>query len=942
MFRNLYQTLSKNEKRAFWVAIVMAIIFAVFAVTLLDTLINAPNLQYTFVNAVPFVLSFIAFVSGGLILNGRASTGSWLIQIGAIVLLAITVTQAEGYEFSSAFILLAVTLYVPLQILKGKKASTAFWMGIVGAVGIIILDTFWEGSRVPAVAQDTLSAGILSAILFLLLAITTITQFSGYAIRTKLLIFAMGTGLISIISVAAFTTIYTQRTLAQQARDVLVSSATHTMDDIDYFIAFRVLSISAEAQLPKVVTYLKASPDEQEKLHQDILAFFNELSQRDSDYISSYALLDRNGVDLVDTNSGDIGTNWSNRDYFLQPKSTGKTFLSLGGFSPTSSENVFYISAPVKDGSGETIGVVRVQFPFRYINEIFENNSGAAGKDSYAILLDEYNLILAHSSKPNWAFRTLIEPDPETYALFQNNNRIPGNIGAKEIALNMPNFAENLQTLSESKPSFTSTDEAWGAPVEVGVATSSTTPLKIVYVQPQSIALKAIDQQQKVTVIIALITGVIVLFAGFFVARTITEPIVNLAKVSEAIASGNLSARAQYLVQDEIGGLANSFNMMTRQLQDTLGGLERRVAERTADVELARLLSERRAQELQAISEISRTISTEQRLAILLPLVTRLVSEKFDFYHVGIFFVDDTQQFAVLQASNSEGGKRMINRGHRLEVGQTGIVGNVAQTGKPRIALDVGSDAVFFNNPDLPNTRSEMALPLNVRGRTIGILDVQSTKAGAFSESDANTLSILADQVAIAIENARLFGQSQDALSEVQKLYRQYQSQEWSVFAKQEIMIGYHQSLIGGKSLETPVKSDEIQAALQTGEVVVTDGNHEKSQPSLAIPVKLRGQTIGILNIKSPAKNHRWNRDEINLAQAVSDRLALALDNARLLQDSQRRAAKEAKIGEVTAKIGASINMRSVLQTAVEELGRALPGSEVVIQFKDADGEKSR
>ena len=444
------------------------------------------------------------------------------------------------------------------------------------------------------------------------------------------------------------------------------------------------------------------------------------------------------------------------------------------------------------------------------------------------------------------------------------------------------------------------------------------------------------------SIALILIIAILASLVGYLGARRTSAPLIDLSNVATEIARGNLSAQAREIGPTELVQLASSFNNMTSQLRDSIGNLERRVAERTADVEMARLLSEKRAQELQAISEISRTISTEQRLDILLPLVTRLASEKFDFYHVGIFFVDETQQFAVLQASNSEGGKRMVERGHRLEVGQTGIVGNVAQTGKPRIALDVGSDAVFFNNPDLPDTRSEMALPLKVRGQTIGVLDVQSIRPGAFSESDANNFSILADQVAISIDNARLFGKSQEALSELQRLYRQYQSQEWSVFSRQETGIGYHQSLIGGKSLDIPVESDEIQEALQKGKVIVIDGNLEKSQPSIAIPVKLRGQTIGVLQIKSPTKNHRWNQDEINLVQAISDRLGLALDNARLLQDSQRRAAKETKIGEVTAKIGASINMRSVLQTAVEQLGRALPGSEVVIQFKDADGEKPR
>jgi GAF domain-containing protein len=309
------------------------------------------------------------------------------------------------------------------------------------------------------------------------------------------------------------------------------------------------------------------------------------------------------------------------------------------------------------------------------------------------------------------------------------------------------------------------------------------------------------------------------------------------------------------------------------------------------------------------------------------------VSEKFDFYHAGIFFVDPTRQYAILQAANSEGGRRMLARGHRLEIGQTGIVGNVAKTGQARIALDVGADAVYFDNPDLPNTRSEMALPLNVHGETIGVLDIQSTKPGVFTENDAKTLSILADQIAIAIANARLFGQNKQALEELQSLYNQYLRQEWKTFVQTRPTMGYAQSMISGKPLEVPVETEEIQKALEDGKVVVLNAG-EKSRPSIAVPVKLRGQTIGVLGIQAPTKNRIWNQDEINLAQAISDRLALALDNARLLFVSQRQTAKEQKIGEVTARIGASMNMRNVLQTAVEELGRALPGSEVVIQFK--------
>jgi GAF domain-containing protein/HAMP domain-containing protein len=498
----------------------------------------------------------------------------------------------------------------------------------------------------------------------------------------------------------------------------------------------------------------------------------------------------------------------------------------------------------------------------------------------------------------------------------------------------MPLFSDNLQNLSVQEPYFDGTDATWGSPVEVAATNSSVTTWKVAFAQPQTVTLQLVNEQRRLIVVIALATGLFLALAGFLVANTIIKPILGLATTAEQIAAGDLSAIALVQTNDETSKLATAFNLMTERLRENLGSLERRVAERTADLDMARLLSDRRAQELQHISEISRLISSEQKLETLLTLITQLVSDKFDFYHVGIFLIDETRQFAVLQAANSEGGRNMLARGHRLEVGHTGMVGNVAQTGQPRIALDVGSDAVYFDNPDLPKTRSEMALPLNLRGATIGVLDVQSTKPGAFTENDAKTLSILGDQIAIAIDNARLFGQNRRSLAEVQSLYNQYLRQEWQTFSRQESHVGYFQSMMGGRPLHRATDSEEIRFALQQGTVVVVDGKGEKSLPSIVVPVRLRGQTIGVLDIKAPTSNRRWSQEEIHLAQAVSDRLALALDNARLLMESQRQTAKEQKIGEVTAKIGASINIRNVLQTAVEELGRALPGSEVVIQFE--------
>jgi GAF domain-containing protein len=230
-----------------------------------------------------------------------------------------------------------------------------------------------------------------------------------------------------------------------------------------------------------------------------------------------------------------------------------------------------------------------------------------------------------------------------------------------------------------------------------------------------------------------------------------------------------------------------------------------------------------------------------------------------------------------------------------------------------------------------------MALPLKIRDRIVGVLDAQSERPGAFTENDTNTLSILADQIAIALENAQLFTQTQQALSEVQALYYQNLQEGWKIFSREKEYIGYQQSLTSGKKLTQLVETDEIRQSINRGEVLIFHADGVTEEAAIVAPIKLRGQIIGTMKIKAPAKNRQWSNDEVNLAETISERLSIALENARLIQISQRQAIKEQTISEVTGKIGASINLKSVLQTAVEELGRAMPGSEVVIQFEKND-----
>jgi len=353
--------------------------------------------------------------------------------------------------------------------------------------------------------------------------------------------------------------------------------------------------------------------------------------------------------------------------------------------------------------------------------------------------------------------------------------------------------------------------------------------------------------------------------------------------------------------------------------------LENRVMERTAEIE-------KRANQLEAISGVARSTASLQNLEELLPAITRLVSERFGFYHVGIFLTDDEQEFALLRAANSDGGKRMLNRQHKLKMDSNSIVGFVTSRGEPRIALDVGSDAVFFDNPDLPKTRSEMALPLRVGGRVIGALDVQSTESNAFTETDVNILTTLADQVAIALENARLFSESREALKKSEEAFSQYVQQEWRSFASNLKNTGYVFDGSRITPLDATATREKTKDIPKTGRLSL-----EKDQRELSIPIRFRGQVIGVLDVKSKSDNRKWTQDDITLLEAAAERTALALENSRLVETSQKRASRERTIGEISSKIGAVSNLEAIMQAAVEELGRKIGGAAEVILELDTE-----
>ncbi len=798
---------------------------------------------------------------------------------------------------------LALTLLAYLAL---KPANKRIW-GIGVFAFVIMLLVFGSMEFFPRYEISSSSVWFLalvssSTLLAILYVWLQTRQIRIRTIRTRLLMILIGVSTIPILITTTTAVVTNYQKDTRQAENYLQAISILKQEQINSWSAQLPVDFDQLQAIPDF-TYnanllLVYSPTESVRAQIYNVLLTQLLEKLDQNHhFTSISLADLNGNIILSTDSQLEGTNVFNEPAFKNGK------LDLY-YSPVNlNENIgpwsFWVTKPIIHQGNERIGVYLGVVDTTGFTEIVSNVTQLGETGEAFVILDDRSLLTPLRDNPAMLIKQKISSPAIDQILTTKDNQI----------FRSQNYSE-IPVIGSS---------IWLPRLEA----------YLVLEQATAEALAATIPGVIVNISLTVVVLAIAISTAIFFSRNISEPIRTLSQSTAKITRGELNYIEPIRREDEIGELSKSLSQMTDQLFKSTANLENIVADRTKALQ-------QRANYLQATSQISHAITAIHNLDELLTSVTHLISESFGFYHVGIFIVDERREFAVLRAANSEGGWRMLAREHKLRVGEQGIVGFVTQTGQARIQQQVeGEDSVYYHNPDLPMTKSEMALPLRIGNEILGALDVQSTQETAFSDEDVSVLQVLAESVAVAIQNTRLFQQLQESLETERRIYGQLTQEAWGSLVQRTTHPPAFRSDTSGVQSVLTSESPLARQALKEGKTIQGQASPDGNYYPLAVPIKVRGGTpIAVIETQKAVKDGVWSADEIDILESVSEQLGMALENARLFEETQRSAQRERITADLSGKIWASTDVNNILQTAIRELGSALNVSKGTISLK--------
>jgi len=920
------------------------------------------------------------------------STGIWQIGVSAgalavtlvCLVLAWLLARRQEVEWSAVLVLAAVmiafgggemawsgaTVYnlISVTLLIGLVGSTFIprrWWLWLAAIALYGAWTLFVLLVQPMSRYDVGLSPILrlyvpaaSAAIVLATAVQVARAFRIGTIRTRLLI-AFGAIALMVAAIISVTSaVLTWQNGQRQVLDQLGSTATLKEREIqawlDTLTSDMTILLSTQPTTEQTQAILQGAPDSREYqyAHEQLVKRFQAYQEQTGRFQEIY-VLDSQGRVVLSTDPSREGQLEAGQPYFRGGLaglyvSSPSYVLAFGGAT-------MVLAQPLTDSTGRANGVLAGRPTMEVLNAALAVRSGLGQTgETYLVGLD-HSLVT-----PSWG-----------------TPRITG----QEVRVNTVGAERAVGALESGSGLY---DNYRGIPVLGVYRWLPSLGVAMLAEQEQSETLSTVRTGLLTNLAVAAGAVLAALGAAMLVTRSIAGPLSRLAETSGQIAAGKLALSAEVERDDEIGTVARGFNRMTSQLRDLIGALEQRVADRTAALE-------QRSNYLQASAEVGQAAASILDTESLIKQVVELIRDRFGLYYVGLFLVDESGEWAVLHSGTGDAGLALLARGHRRRLGE-GMIGWSVEHGEARIALDVGQDAVRLGTPELPETRSEAALPLRSRGRVLGALTVQSEEPAAFDQDSLVVLQTMAEQVAVALDNARLFAESQHALDAAGRAYGETSLQGWAEMVRARPDLAFR-SDERGVTPATQIWGLEMERAMETGRSVqgplgesgirdeslsvpgapapeplypgahlsrgtVSEGEQsgqeqaERALPGersnripLAVPIKVRGEVIGVLDTYHPSEEGAWSAQEVALLEAIADQLGTALESARLYHTTQRRAVQERLIGKVTARMRETLDVEAVVKTAADEIYKVLELDEVVVRLvppSEGDGRDRR
>ncbi len=837
----------------------------------------------------------VGFVAGGfaaariLAIRGRESEAVSLFMATLMVFFPTSMLFLAGGTFFVAVMAVAICGFVTLWIVHPDSRAGALVLSVLIGGLVLALDWLalpWHPLNVDSrevVTAFVVSVGLLALVFAIYRAMMAYERIVSIQRRLTYAFIALvftAAALVSITSIVVGIRNARQRAF-QQLESVVLLKAQALDTWLDH-LQFALESLIIEGdELDQAMSLLAVGPggDVERDARSKLLGRFNEVMDRTSWYEEIFLITPEGDV-VFSTDRTREGDSIVAELYFL--RGVKGPFIHPPTYDVENEEISIFFARPLVSPRGTLLGVLAARSSAAQLNQVMVGEGKALPSERSTDSGDVY----------------LVGPD------FQVVTQSRGDPGDRAV------HSQGIDAVMIERPELRrdTYEDYRGVPV-LGVYTWIP--------RLRSGIVAELDETEvfrgaQVTLLVNALAGLLVVGvaagASGLISRQITGPLLSLSNVAAEISQGNLDRTAVIEREDEIGVLAEALNGMTRRLRSLIGDLEIRVQERT--------------QGLRAVMDVSRATSSLMDLDELLPRVVQLVKSRFDLYYVGLFLLDDGGSAAVLQAGTGEAGRAMLAEDWRLPLDERSMVGMCVATGDPLSKQLKGEEVVQFENPHLPETRSELALPLRYGEEVIGAMTVQSDVEQAFGDTDIAVFQNMADQVAVAVENARLFSETQSALERAHRAQQRYRTTVWAEYLDTRSVNGYDRR----GALIDPLAG----ALLPEVEPVIHAGQTQHEQGRLMVPIMQGDEVVGVLGIE---RETGWSSEDVALVEALADQLALTANNQRLLDETMRREARERMRAEAAARMREPLGLEEVLKTAGREIRQALGLDELVLRI---------